>query len=485
MPTLDLELGRGGERSRRQKNGAGERTRTVNIHLGKVVLYQLSYTRIRVRTALTLPIDPTIANQNSANLQRFFQTYMNPSFSLLVKPSGADCNLRCEYCFYLENEGLYPETRHHRMSDEVLERMVKSFMATQQPQHAFGWQGGEPTLMGVDFFRRAVQLQKRHGRDNAVVGNGLQTNGTLLDAEFAGFLRDARFLTGISLDGPAEIHDVHRLDGVERGTHAQVMHGIQAMRDANAEFNILTLVSDANVHSPGRVYGYLADQGFLFHQYIPCVEPTADDQSLLPFSITGEQWGEFLCGIFDAWHDGGDTRRVSVRLFDAVLALIVDGARTICHFGRDCRQYFVVEHNGDVYPCDFFVERRWRLGNVLESNWSTFLNSPVYREFGMQKSHFNPECAECEYLNFCQGDCLKHRLCKNGGNPRRMSSLCKGWKMFYAHTLDRFRALARSVVEEREAIRRAEALRREGRTPGRNDPCPCGSGKKYKKCCGR
>ncbi len=408
---------------------------------------------------------------------------MNKPFSLLVKPTSADCNLRCEYCFYLENSALYPDNSRHRMSAEVQERMISTYLKTQQPQYSFGWQGGEPTLMGVDFYRRAVELQKKYGRNNAVVGNGLQTNGILLDAEFAKFLAQTQFLTGISLDGPPEIHDIHRLNAAGRGTHVDVMRGIQNMRDANAEFNILTLVSDANVKSADLVYRYLTDQGFLFHQYIACVEPD-ENCELLTFSITGEQWGEFLCRIFDQWYNG-DTRRVSIRLFDAVLALMVDGVRNVCCLGKDCRQYFVVEHNGDIYPCDFFVEDRLRLGNIMETTWSELQKSPIYEEFGLQKKNYNPLCEHCEFLHFCQGDCLKHRLCKNAGDPRRLSTLCAGLKMFYSHTLDRFKALAQEIVRDRERMRRAQVLKQQGREPGRNDPCPCGSGKKYKKCCGR
>ncbi len=404
-------------------------------------------------------------------------------FSLLVKPSSFDCNLRCEYCFYLEKSENYPQAKRPRMSDQVLERMIQTYMHTQQPQYSIGWQGGEPTLMGVDFFRRAVEFEKKYGRNQAVVGNGLQTNGVLIDVEFAKFLAHAHFLTGISVDGPAEIHNQHRLNAAGRGSYADVMRGFANLKRAGAEFNVLTLVSDANVGSPDLVYNHQLDNGVLFHQYISCVEHDADGH-LLPFSITGPQWGEFMCRIFDLWYPN-DTRRVSVRLFDSILGLLVDGARNVCHFGRDCRQYFVVEHNGDIYPCDFFVEKRLRLGNIMNDSWEQLQSSPVYRDFGLQKVQYNPICGNCEYLDICQGDCLKHRLCKNGGDPHRMSVLCEGWKMFFSHTRDKFRLLAEEVRAEREKAQRVQQLQAAGKMPGRNDPCPCGSGRKYKKCCGR
>ncbi len=401
-------------------------------------------------------------------------------FTLLAKPASADCNLRCEYCFYLGHCSFYPETRRHRMSDEVLEQMVRTYMRTPQPQYSFGWQGGEPTLMGVEFFRRAVTLQQRYGRSGAEVGNGVQTNGTLITAEMARLFSEYHFLLGVSLDGPPEIHDKHRVKMGGGGSHADVMHGIRLLREHNAQFNILTLVNEANVRRPTEVYNYLTEQGFLFHQYIACVEPD-ENRRVLPFSVSGRQWGDFLCTIFDLWY-ANDTRRVSVRLFDSILILLVEGVRNMCSLGTDCCQYFVVEYNGDVYPCDFFVEKRFRLGNVCRDPWPTLQRSPIYADFGQQKQMRHPACAACEFAWVCQGDCLKHRLCANGGDPRRLSHLCEGWKQFYAHTLPRFRELAKQIQAERQ-LQAAAAV--PAPPPRRNDPCPCGSGRKYKHCCAK
>ena len=400
-------------------------------------------------------------------------------FSLLVKPTSADCNLRCSYCFYLDHGTFYPETPRHRMTDAVLAAMVRSYMDTPQPTYQFGWQGGEPTLLGVDFFRRAVGYQQRFGRNGASVANGLQTNATLITAELARLLAEYHFLTGVSLDGPRTLHDRYRLNPAGRGSHADVLQGIRHLEEQRAEFNLLVLVSAANVREPAEVYHYLCEHGWLYHQYIPCVEPDAH-RRLLPFSISASAWGEFLCRLFDAWY-AGDTRRVSIRLFDSVLALLVDGVRNICPFGSNCCQYFVVEYNGDVYPCDFFVEKRLRLGNVAEDAWETLQQSPIYRSFGAQKSCWHPSCEGCSWQWICQGDCLKHRFCVAAGDPRQLSALCAGWRLFYEHTMPRFQALAATVVAERH---RAAAVQPNGGEPGRNDPCPCGSGRKYKRCCG-
>jgi uncharacterized protein len=368
------------------------------------------------------------------------------------------------------------------MGDEVLERLVAGYMATNQPQYAFGWQGGEPTLMGVDFFRRVTSLQQKYGRNGVHVANGLQTNGTLLDDDLARHLARFHFLLGVSLDGPESVHDRFRRSFGGAGSHAQVLRGIGVLRRHGVEFNILTLVSRANVDRPSEIYRYLCDQGFLFHQYIECVE--FDPQGgLLPFAISGAQWGDFLCGIFDEWVKT-DTRRVSVRLFDTVIQKMVEGTAGTCQAEADCRQYFVVEFNGDVYPCDFFVERDLCLGNVTTGSWQEFGDSPVYREFGRRKSTWNEACTACEYLRFCAGDCPKNRF-RTGVDPRQLSELCRGWKQFYRHSLDTFRQLADGVIRERLRAEKAQKPRpvRPAGAAGRNDPCPCGSGRKAKKCC--
>jgi len=338
--------------------------------------------------------------------------------------------------------------------------------------------------MGVDFFRKAIEFQKKYGRDGAVVGNGLQTNATLLDEEFAAFIREHNFLVGVSVDGPAEIHDHFRPTGGGDGSHAQVMRGIHHLTEARAEFNILTLVSQSNIREAATVYDYLCTNGWLFHQYIPCVE-YASDGTLYPFAIQGEEWGEFMCRVFDAWYPG-DTRRISIRHFDSILTLLVDGHPNACYLDRNCCQYFVVEYNGDIFPCDFYVEKQLRLGNLATDSWEELQSSPIYRDFGSKKCQWNPQCGVCEFVDVCSGDCLKNRWYTGGDSSVRMSALCEGWKMFYGHTLDRFHELAAGIRKEREAA--MHPLRPASRVSGpvgRNSPCPCGSGKKYKRCCGK
>ena len=401
-------------------------------------------------------------------------------FSLLIKPAGPDCNLRCSYCFYAGKSSLFPEAGAHRMTSEVLETLVRSYLQTPQPQHVFGWQGGEPTLMGVDFFRRATALQEQYGAPGTVVANGLQTNATLIDDEMAEHFSRYHFLLGVSLDGPAEVHDRYRI-GASGGSHADVMRGIGCLQRHGVEFNILVLVSQANVHQAQRIYRTLCDQGFLHHQYIPCVE-FRPDGSLQPYSISGEEWGDFLCALYDVWRPT-DTRRVSIRHLDSLFDLELTGRRSVCTLGSQCCQYLVVEHDGGLYPCDFFVSPAWRLGNVRATAWETALDSPLYHAFGAQKSQWNAACVSCRWQKWCMGDCLKHRLYGSHPVPQTRSVFCTGIQRFLAHAMPGMQELVAAYRREQQA-QPASGRGPASGAPGRNDSCPCGSGRKFKRCCG-
>ncbi len=367
-------------------------------------------------------------------------------FSLLVKPASADCNLRCRYCFYLDRAELYPDSRSHRMSHETLEGMIRSYLRTPQSCYSFGWQGGEPAMMGLDFYRQVTDLQSTYGRPGDRVANGFQTNGTLLNDEWAKHFAAYRFLVGVSVDGPARIHDRFRRDLGGRGSHARVLQGIEALRRHGVEYNVLTLVSQSNVAHPEEVYDDLCGMGVMFHQYIECVEFDAQGK-LQPYAITGTEWGAFLCRIFDRWHRR-DTHRVSVRLFDTVLMQMVEGVSNTCAAGRSCDQYFVVEYNGDVYPCDFHVREDLRLGNVQVDSWEALQTSETYMAFAAAKTRWNAACGACPWLKYCHGDCPKNRRANSGG----LSHLCEGWKRFYAHAVPRLEELAQQIRRTRAGL---------------------------------
>lgn len=340
------------------------------------------------------------------------------------------------------------------MSPEVLDTLVSNYMQTKQPVYSFAWQGGEPSIMGLDFFKEAVRLQRLYAPEGAAIGNGFQTNAILIDDAFAEFFAQYNFLLGVSLDGPEHIHNRYRMDHAAKGTFKRVMNGIDALKRAGVDFNILVLVSKSNVRKAKEVYNFLVDNGFYHHQYIPCVE-YKDPDTPLPFAITGEEWGEFLCGIFDQWYPD-DIRKVSVRYFDSIIYQQVERTPNICHMGRNCCQYLVVEYDGRIYPCDFFVTPELEIGNIADTNFEQALSKQVYQSFGKQKTKWNNSCKACKYLQVCSGDCLKHRMLTPEAPPHTLSVLCKGWKMFFDHTYDTFREIGSMVKKERRMARQNE-----------------------------
>jgi uncharacterized protein len=414
-------------------------------------------------------------------MQNEFSTVKN--FTLLIKPTSADCNLRCQYCFYLEKRKLYPSTQTHRITDSVLERLISSYLSSNQTIYTFCWQGGEPTLMGSNFFKLITDLQKKYARPGAQVANALQTNATFINDAMAEHLARYNFLVGCSLDGPPEIHNRYREYPSGKPTYHAVIKGIESLHSKGVEFNILVLVSKANVNQARLVYRYLVNKGYHFHQYIPCVEFGKDGKAL-PYSINSHEWGKFLCELFDAWYPR-DVYKVSVRNFDAILNKRLDNIDSTCSLANDCCQYFVVEYNGDIYPCDFFVEKDLLIGNIADITWEEALSSKLYRDFGGRKAELNQQCLDCAFLDLCMGDCQKHRR-KIGTQTPVVSYLCQGWRQFFKHTEHALESLIKTIQFNRlkDQLGSQQAFHTVKKsTPGRNQPCPCGSGKKFKKCC--
>lgn len=360
-------------------------------------------------------------------------------FSLLIKPASADCNLRCAYCFYAGKQDLYPGSRQHRMSDHVLRELLKGYLGTDQPVYSLVWQGGEPTLMGTAFFEKVIEYEKQFAPRGSRLSNSLQTNATRIPGDLAALLGRYRFLAGCSLDGPPEVHDRYRLDRRGRGTQQRVLQGIARLQRHRVPLSILVLVTRANVHRPRDLYRYLTGQGFDSLQFIPCVEFDARG-SPRSFSITGEEWGRFLSAVFEQWYPR-DCGRITVRLFESVLAKLLEGSTADCAFAQRCDQYFVVEYNGDIYPCDFFVEPEYRIGNILDMSWEEACSSPSYQTFAGLKQQRHAACGHCPYARLCLGDCLKYRMFPEH-DPRRLSWLCSGWQLFYGQTLECFTRLA-------------------------------------------
>lgn len=401
-----------------------------------------------------------------------------PSFHLLAKPTGAVCNLDCRYCFFLAKQELYPEGRF-RMSDEVLDAYLGQLLDAHRTREVtVAWQGGEPTLMGVDFFRRAVAVAERRKRPGQRLVHTIQTNGTLLTDEWCELFRRHDFLVGISVDGPAPLHDRFRLDKRGGPTHAKVLDGLALLRAHGVDWNVLCTVNAANEDRGLDVYRYFRDDlGATFVQFIPIVErhhPTGVSDR----SVTPAGWGRFLIEVFDEWVRG-DVGSVFVSLFDAALASWAGMPQALCLFAETCGRAVALEHNGDLYACDHFVDPEHLLGNILDTPMATLVASDAQQRFGAAKADTLPRhCRSCEFRFACAGECPKNRFVPAPDGEAGLNYLCEGYHAFFAHIDGIMRRMADRLAAGGTAIEVMDQLNR----AGRNEPCPCGSGRKAKAC---
>jgi serine-type anaerobic sulfatase-maturating enzyme len=425
----------------------------------------------------------------------------------MTKPVGPLCNLDCKYCFYLEKENLYPRKTDWRMPDDVLESYIRQYIEAQDGELiSFAWQGGEPTLLGVDYFRRVVELQEKYANGKGIE-NAFQTNGVLLDDSWGEFLAENKFLVGLSIDGPRELHDFYRVDKGGQPSFDHVMRGRGFLKKHGVEFNTLTVVNRKNSRRPLEVYRFLKEIGSGFMQFIPIVERIAEKPDshglVLPgpahegkakvseWSVDAQQFGKFLCAIFDEWVRQ-DVGRYFVQIFDVALESWLGIPQGLCVFRETCGSAMAIEHNGDLYSCDHYVYPEHRLGNIMEQPIESLVSSPQQRKFGLDKRDSLPRyCRECDVRFACNGECPKHRFIRTPDGEAGLNYLCAGYKLFFKHIDPCMRFMADQIRRQRapanvmEWIRVHEAQSKVAQTPGRNDPCPCGSGKKYKKCCGR
>jgi uncharacterized protein len=329
----------------------------------------------------------------------------------LVKPASAVCNLDCDYCFYLDREAdPYQALPGRIMTADTLERLVDGYLFYSYPQTTIAFQGGEPTLAGLPFFQKLVDLEKRCGRKGQSVSNSIQTNGILLDQAWCELFRAYSFLVGLSLDGTEEAHNRYRVNKGGRGTWARVMEAAELLRKQRVEFNILCVLSKANVANGRELYGFFRKLGIANLQFIPLAE-FHPDGSPKPYAISAEEYGRFLCEVFDAWWP--ERRQVRVRFFDNLAEAVAGGKPGNCTLHESCDSYAVVEYNGDVYPCDFFVEAGWKLGNIAEDSWTEIARRQRRRNFAVKKSEPHADCAVCEYRRICHGGCPKLRHAQN------------------------------------------------------------------------
>jgi uncharacterized protein len=349
--------------------------------------------------------------------------------SLLIKPASAVCNLDCTYCFYLDRDAdPYASLPQRQMTLETLERLVDTYLFYSYPNSTFAFQGGEPTLAGLPFFEKLVKFQKQYGRDGQNVSNALQTNGILLNEDWCKLFREYNWLIGISIDGPEEIHDAYRLNKGGQGTWRQVIKSIGTMQKEKVEFNVLCVLNQANVEKPREVYKFFRSMGLDNIQYIPLSE-FEPDGTPMRFTITPEQYGRFLVETFDLWWP--ERRKVRIRFFDNLAEALAGQKPGSCTLHETCDSYVVVEYNGDVYPCDFFVEGAWKLGNITLDSWTEIGRRQKRFGFAAKKTIATPECMVCEWQSICHNGCPKFRHSMHG-KFEDLDYFCQAYKMIYA-----------------------------------------------------
>lgn len=492
------------------------------------------------------------------------------SVTLMIKPVGALCNLDCRYCYYLPTKSVY-DGHEHRMTPVVLESVYAGYLPGAADEVTICWQGGEPTLAGLKFFEQAITFQEQYKRPGQRVWNALQTNGTLLTDDWCRFLRKHQFLVGISVDGPRSFHDKYRVTNAGEGSHDLVMRGLRLLQQHDVEYNILCVLNAGNIDHPDEVFNHLLKLGSRWVQFIPEVvfEPDPDhpgENRLASHCPDPLKFGVFMTRVFDLWFDRY-RQRVSERLFDSVLNQLVLGHMPLCILDGSCHGQVTIEHNGDVFGCDHFVERRWQLSRIgdpqwrnpvmpdgdeqigltihgsgyapnsqhagrdihdhadvernysqaapapgshapaspataiaddtLDRTWFTRADAPRLSHFSARKLHLPQKCHDCEYFALCHGGCPEHR--PHGGDRVEHTILCDGYIHFYDHCLERLEWLAGylrrgqqpppvQINVEAQAATDSQIGRRmpvpADTKAGRNDPCPCGSGLKFKNCCG-
>ncbi len=372
------------------------------------------------------------------------------SFHIMLKPAGAACNLDCHYCFYLRKEALYPGVSS-RMSDDVLKKFVREYIEAQQsPEVHFGWQGGEPTLMGLDFFHRVVDLQRQYAQPGMKIHNTLQTNGVLLDDAWCRFLKEHRFLVGLSMDGPQDLHDACRVDKRGRATFQQVHRALKRLQRHRLQFNILCVVNRFNAEHPHRVYGFFRNEGVRFIQFIPAVEGLPDG-SVTDWTVPAEVWGEFLCAVFDEWIRR-DVGRVFIQQFEVALEAWLGLEPSLCVHARTCGNCLAMERNGDLFSCDHFVDPEYFLGNIKERPLAQMVASDFQRRFGADKWDSLPcYCKRCEVLFACHGGCPKDRFICTPDGEEGLNYLCAGYYRFFTHIAPAMQAMAQLLRTGRPA----------------------------------
>jgi uncharacterized protein len=402
-------------------------------------------------------------------------------FNVLAKPTGPLCNLNCQYCYYLNKKNTLEKENSFVMSDAVLEAYTKNYLGSFEnifPEAIFLWQGGEPTLLGIEFFEKLIYYQKKHNEKKIKVVNTIQTNGTLLNSDWATFFRAHSCLVGISIDGPQSIHDYYRKTCREVGTFQKVHNGIQCLNKNGVEYNTLTTINNHNAEYFNDIYDYLKLSGSKYWQFIPIVE-WQNDNKVTKESVQLGQYNRFLIGIFEKWLSNHDYNNIWIQLFDSVIGSCIGYPAQVCVYSQNCGNCLAMEHNGDVYSCDHFVDKEHLLGNIRKNTFTEIMNHSNHQKFLKYKNNLSDSCKKCNYIAYCYGGCPKHR----SGKLVPENYLCSDYKVFFHKTLPVFQNMADCIKLNKPKNPHGPFSRLSDLNMNRNSRCSCGSGKKSKNCC--
>ncbi len=369
-----------------------------------------------------------------------------PAITLLIKPASGSCNLRCRYCFYADEMNLRSEPTRGFMSEETLEILVEKTLRQVSQTATFAFQGGEPTLAGLDFYRHLIDLEKKYNTKNAAVYNSIQTNGIVLDEEWAQFLHDNHFLVGLSLDGYEELHDENRKFPDGSGSFSRVMEAAGLLKRYQVDFNILTVVTAKSARRIRRIYRFFQEQGFAWQQYIPCIDPFEEDKGALSYSLTTDRYGKFLKDLFDDWYaDWKAGRPVYNRTFENWIGILVGQRPEACSMNGVCSEQWVVEADGTVYPCDFYVLDEWKLGNIREHSFEEMNQKREELQFVALSRHVPEECRSCRWFPLCRNGCRRDRLLLPDGRTPGLNAYCSAYRDFFSYAYPRLEEMARAI----------------------------------------
>lgn len=370
-----------------------------------------------------------------------------PPLSLLIKPASSSCNLRCKYCFYhsiAENRNV---KSYGLMKISTLEQLVKKSFDYAEISCCFAFQGGEPTMAGLDFYRKLIEYQKKYNTKHIKVLNAIQTNGLLIDEKWGKFLSENNFLTGISLDGPKDIHDMNRVTHEGKGSFSQAMHAIDLFKKHGVEFNILTVVNSQTSRHVMKIYNFFKKQGFKYLQFIPCLDPLNEEPGGHEYSLTPQRYIYFLKSLFDLWYsDIMKGEYISIRYFDNLVSMMMGHPPESCGMSGICNLSFVIEGDGSTYPCDFYVLDEWCLGNIFEDSFDNIMNSKNANEFINSSKHVAQQCKNCPHFVLCRGGCRRNREPFIGDLPA-LNYFCQSFKEFFSYATPRLRQIANIIVQ--------------------------------------